>query len=151
VSYTAALKLGLLGKGSHEVELERMIPGDHAGIATVRRNAPPLDAPAVPPEGAAPMLEDRFTQQSDASSVPRQPAAGFYVQLGSYSRADKAAEARSKLLASGVLDLIEVVQAGAVHRLFGGPFGNREDALAAARSLPAALGIKPIVVRRGAD
>ncbi|MDB5907448.1 MAG: septal ring lytic transglycosylase RlpA family lipoprotein [Massilia sp.] len=151
VSYTAALKLGLLGKGSHEVELERMIPGDHAGIATVRRNAPPLDAPAVPPEGAAPMLEDRFTKASDASSGPRQPAPGFYVQLGSYSRADKAAEARSKLLASGVLDLIEVVQAGAVHRLFGGPFGNREDALAAARSLPAALGIKPIVVRRGAD
>lgn len=151
VSYTAALKLGLLGKGSREVELERMIPGDDAGIATLRRNAPQPDFPAPPQEIAALMLEDRFAQDSDARSEPRQLAAGFYLQLGSYSRADKAAEGRSKLLASGVVELIEVVKSGAVHRLFSGPFDSREAALAAARALPAALGIKPIVVRRGAD
>jgi rare lipoprotein A len=55
------------------------------------------------------------------------------------------------VLASGVLELVEVVQAGALHRLYGGPFDSRADALAALRALPAALGIKPIVVRRGAD
>jgi len=48
VSYTAALKLGLLGKGSHEVELERLIPGQPARGATVRPNAPPQEAPAAP-------------------------------------------------------------------------------------------------------
>ena len=41
VSYTAALKLGLLGKGSHEVELERLLPGDPVRVAAV---APPVDA-----------------------------------------------------------------------------------------------------------
>jgi rare lipoprotein A len=157
VSYTAALKLGLLAKGSHEVEVERLIPGDPAR-ATARRNAALRDAVPAAPEVAAPVLEDRVTQTSEAraepardSVQPQQPASAFYLQLGAYGRADKAAEARGKLLASGVLELVEVVQAGVVHRLYGGPFGSREDALAAGRALPAALGIKPIVVRRGAD
>jgi len=47
--------------------------------------------------------------------------------------------------------VVEVVRAGLVHRLYGGPFASRDEALAAARALPAALAIKPIVVRRGAD
>jgi rare lipoprotein A len=99
------------------------------------------------------MLEGRTGEPAEARAGPAPAAApaGFYLQLGAYSRADKAAEARGTLLATGVVELIEVVQAGLVHRLYGGPFGSREDALAAARTLPAALGIKPIVVRRSAD
>jgi rare lipoprotein A len=130
VSYTAALKLGLLGKGSHTVELERLLPGDPARAA-VRRNAPLAEAQAGAP-------------------APRHPA-GYYLQLGAYSHADRAADMRALLLASGVVELVEVMQAGLVHRLYGGPFGSRDDALAAARALPASLGIKPIVVRRSAD
>jgi rare lipoprotein A len=153
VSYTAALKLGLLGKGSHAVELERLFPGDPEQRATARRNAPlPDDTAAVAPAAAdiaALMLEGRTGEPAEARAGPA--PAGFYLQLGAYSRADKAADARGKLLATGVVELIEVVQAGLVHRLYGGPFGSREDALAAARTLPAALGIKPIVVRRSAD
>jgi len=45
VSYTAALKLGLLGKGSHEVEIERLFPGDPivppAQIAAARNRRRP--------------------------------------------------------------------------------------------------------------
>jgi rare lipoprotein A len=155
VSYTAALKLGLLGKGSHEVEIERVMAGDPAP-AGARRSAqladPPAPAAPAAPEVAALMLEDRVAQTAEALAAPApQPAAGFYLQLGAYSRADKAAEVRASVLASGVLELVEVVQAGAQHRLYGGPFDSRGDALAALRALPAALGIKPIVVRRGAD
>ena len=42
VSYTAALKLGLLGKGSHEVEIERLFPDDPSRLATLRRAATSL-------------------------------------------------------------------------------------------------------------
>jgi rare lipoprotein A len=156
VSYTAALKLGLLGKGSHEVELERLIPGDTARIAAARRSAPPAAAAPAAPEVAALMLEGRVTQTSEAraepaadSAQPEQPRSGFYLQLGAYSRADKAAEVRARLLESGLVEMVDVVLAGSLHRLFGGPFDSREAALKAARALPA-LGIKPIVVRRGA-
>jgi len=169
VSYTAALKLGLLGKGSHEVELERLFPGDEVRLAAERRAATsaaqavaPVRAAKVldaPPEIAALMLEDRM--QSDSAAVTQAlpavaaaTAAGkasgqFYLQLGSYSRADKAQE-MGRLLADAGLSLgeIEVVPSGAVNRLYGGPFESRAAAQEAARGLPAGLGIKPIVVKR---
>ena len=160
VSYTAALKLGLLGKGSNEVELERLVPGQPARSVDANRSAPVPVADA--PELAALMLEERMTLQSEAraqlattaaaAEPPRKSAAdGFYLQLGAYSRADRAAEVRARVLATGAVDIIEVVQSGAVHRLYGGPFGSRDEALKAGRALPPALAIKPIVVRRSAD
>lgn len=142
VSYTAALKLGLLGKGSHEVEIERLLPGD-AGRRIVQ--AAPIE-PVV--------LEERMTQVSEARTEPplvSRPGDGFYLQLGAYSRPEGASDVRAKVLASGAVELVEVVQAGAVRRLYGGPFSSRDEALKAARSLPSSLGIKPIVVRRSAE
>jgi rare lipoprotein A len=150
VSYTAALKLGLLGKGSHEVLLERMLPGEPSRVAT-------KSAGDAPREVAALMLEDRATEQNaaraeaqDSSDQPK-VTPGFYLQLGAYSRQDKAADVRGKVLASGAVQVVDVVKVGAVHRLFGGPFATRAEALKAARTLPSALAIKPIVVRRDGD
>ncbi|WP_308601791.1 septal ring lytic transglycosylase RlpA family protein [Massilia sp. Dwa41.01b] len=40
VSYTAALKLGLLGRGSHEVTVERLFAGDVPRFAGAGRPAP---------------------------------------------------------------------------------------------------------------
>ena len=150
VSYTAALKLGLLGKGSHEVELERLLPGDPVRVAAV---PPPVTVTATLPlqPVVAPMLEERTSAAVDAPAVVTPVAKatdGYYLQLGAYSRPDRAAEVRDKLLVTGVLEMVEVVQSGFVHRLYGGPFTSREAALKVARALPAALVIKPIVVRR---
>jgi rare lipoprotein A len=155
VSYTAALKLGLLGKGSHEVELERLLPGDPVRAAD---SHPKADSAPPAPQIATLMLEDRVTQESEARAepwetgeAPPKPAPGLYLQLGAFSRADKAAEARAKVLASGAVEMVEVVPAGAVYRLYGGPFASRDEAMKAARALPGSLAIKPIVVRRSAD
>jgi rare lipoprotein A len=149
VSYTAALKLGLLGKGSHEVEIERLFPNDPARVATVRREATSqaqaLDATPAPPDLAALMLEDRMT--SDSAAAVKVAPAGFWLQLGAYSRADKAEEMSRRLADTG-LGSLEVAPAGSVHRLYGGPFGTRAEAQQAARALPSELGLKPIVVKR---
>ncbi len=40
LSYTAALKLGLLGKGSHEVEVERLLPDEIARINARKKSDP---------------------------------------------------------------------------------------------------------------
>jgi rare lipoprotein A len=160
VSYTAALKLGLLGKGSHEVELERLFPEDPTRIATLRRQATSkAQALPPPPQIAALMLADRM--QSDSAAVAQvalkkggaragdAKATGFYLQLGAFSKAGKAEEMSERLAGSGLdAATIEVVQAGAVKRLYSGPFESRALALEAARSLPSSLGLKPIVVRR---
>jgi rare lipoprotein A len=170
VSYTAALKLGLLGKGSHEVEIERLFADDPGRLATLRRAATSLaqalsPAPAkaqalnvtpAPPDIAALMLEDRVQSDSAAKVTPPSTlatataaAAGFYLQLGAYSRADKAQEMSRQLADTGVaLGTLEVAPAGSVHRLYGGPFETRAEAQEAAKALPSQLGLKPIVVKR---
>jgi rare lipoprotein A len=151
VSYTAALKLGLLGKGSHQVEVERLFPNDPLQMASERRTLA-SEAQSAPPEIAALMLEDRVRTDSAALAqvVPKLvPRGTFYVQLGAYSRPGTAEAMGERLAAAGVeVGKLEVVKAGTVNRLFGGPFESREDALAAARAVPSSFGLKPIVVKR---
>ena len=151
VSYTAALKLGLLGRGSHKVEVERLFPNDPSRIATLRR-AMTSQAQSAPPEIAALMLEDTVRSDSAAVAqvVPKLVAAGtFYVQLGAYGRAGIAEAMGERLTQTGLaLGRLEVVKVGSLNRLFGGPFESREEAAEAARAVPASFGLKPIVVKR---
>ena len=172
VSYTAALKLGLLGKGSHQVEIERMFPGDQILLASARRAAvseaqalppaapAPAPAPVPAPGIAALMREDRVDMDSAAVARAQAPAKlasaadaaapqpGFYLQLGAYGREGKAEEMSTKLKESGVDLALDIVRSGSVNRLVSGPYATRAMAQDAARALPAGLGLKPIVVRR---
>ena len=160
VSYTAALKLGLLGQGSKQVEIERLFPGDQIHLADARRAAA-SEAQAAPAEIATMMLEDEVALESAAMSspslLPDRPAAkpassgmaaGFYLQLGAYGRDGKAEAMRSTLLDAGVAQNLAVEHAGPVNRLVSGPYDSRAAAQAAARALPLSLGLKPLVVKR---
>ncbi|WP_314443097.1 septal ring lytic transglycosylase RlpA family protein [Massilia timonae] len=158
VSYTAALKLGLLGKGSHEVEIERLFPGDPivppAQIAAARREVASI-AQSAPPEIEALMLEDRIhsdsaalVSQAEPVSAPA-PAGRFFIQLGAYGRAGTAEAMGEKIADAGVeLGKLEVVKVGSLNRLYGGPYASRAEAMEAMRALPSSLGFKPIVVQR---
>jgi len=209
VSYTAALKLGLLSKGSHELKIDRILPDEVDSILAERASAPPrtrltsaqssspvqplvLAPKAVPrtglnaagpayaslaPTAAAPaassapaadiaalMLADRAPSDPVASGallpVSAAPAAaagaaaapvvsGYYLQLGAYSRAENAEAARARIAqATNNFSTLDVVQGGAVLRLFGGPFATRQEATQAAQGLPSSLGLKPIVIQR---
>lgn len=175
VSYTAALKLGLLGKGSHEVEINRLFPGDPSLLASERRAVASAAQEAAPPPAiAALMLEDRVdmdsaavarpqaqapalvkvmvatqADQAAAGTAPAAPSAsGFYLQLGAFGREGKAEEMSEMLRKSGVEQALEVVRSGTINRLYCGPYATRALAQDAARALPASLGLKPIVVRR---
>jgi rare lipoprotein A len=153
VSYTAALKLGLLGKGSHEVQVERLFADDGSRIATARRAAT-SEAQALPsPAIAALMLEDRIEMDNAAMAQPQPaaapaPASGYYLQLGAFGRAGKAEEMSEAVKQAGVSQALQVVTSGSINRLYCGPYDTRAMAQEAARTLPASLGLKPIVVRR---
>lgn len=154
VSYTAALKLGLLGKGSHEVQIERLFPGDPVVkptlVASARREAA-SQAQSAPPEIEALMLEDRVQSDSLAEVAKAAPAVqgGYYIQLGAYGRAGTAEVMGDRLARAGVeVGALEVVKVGNLNRLYGGPFATRADATEAMRALPTGLGLKPIVVQR---
>ena len=191
VSYTAALKLGLLGKGSHELKIERILPEEidrmlatkegvsgtraprlqtssqsgarlssYAGESGKQPSTTPQPlvltpkavsggggaaAPAVA-SAAAPGAKSEIETLMLADSVPA-ATSGFYLQLGAYTRAENAEAVRGKLAGNG-FSTLEVVQSGPVHRLFGGPFASRLEALQAAQGLPSSLSLKPIVVQR---
>ena len=165
VSYTAAVKLGLLQAGSHEVRLERLLPDAGNRLATVRRNAPePQEAP--PPQQGVLQAASEVNQlivenKAEIKSLKAQPdeeavavvapapsAGAFYVQLGAFSRADKAAEIRTRLAGNGWARALDVVSSGALHRVVSGPFDSRAAAQEALRGVPEALGLRPIVVKR---
>ena len=147
---SAALKLGLLGKGSHQVQVDRILAPDPAKVATLRREANAEEASA-PEDITTLMLQDRIALESAALAAPATAvaSAGFYLQLGAYGRASGAEEMRTRLQSAGIdAATLEVAQAGSVFRLFRGPFATRADAQEAARTMPTTLGLKPLVVKR---
>jgi rare lipoprotein A len=141
LSYTAALKLGYLGKGSSELEVERLLPDEIARMAADRKAqlahaeqaAPAPDANAIaqrPQAGtgdadqkavalfAAEQNTQADTAQMQPVSVTATPvssfgtfASGFYLQLGSYSQAVNAEGARSRLMQSWATGLPPVEMA----------------------------------------
>ncbi|MBA5688586.1 septal ring lytic transglycosylase RlpA family protein [Rugamonas apoptosis] len=166
VSYTAALKLGLLGKGSHELQIERILPAEIDRMLAARAagqsaTTPLVLAPkpvttattATAAAAGSPEFESLVQGggQGGATAAGASGAdkGGFYLQLGAYARAENAETVRGRLARlMGNLGSLEVVQGGTVHRLFSGPFATRQAALQAAQALPAAQGLKPIVIQR---
>lgn len=72
VSYTAALKLGLLGKGSHELKIERILPAEIDRMIAAR-NAPQPAAPIglrLETTMAAPAVAARTDAASSPSAAP---------------------------------------------------------------------------------
>ncbi|MBA5636200.1 septal ring lytic transglycosylase RlpA family protein [Duganella sp. LX20W] len=166
VSYTAALKLGLLGKGSHELQIERILPAEIDRMLAARAAGQPATAPLVlspKPVTAATtgttaaagspefetLVQGAGQTGATAGGANSADKGGFYLQLGAFARAENAEAVRSRLARLiGNLGSLEVVQGGTVHRLFSGPFATRQAALQAAQALPVALALKPIVIQR---
>ena len=121
LSYTAALKLGYIGKGSTRVEVERVFPGEK---------------PTVAQETVAPV-------QRAAVATPA--PSGYYVQLGAFSQADNAESLRLRYALEGRGNMA-VVRQGAFYRLMAGPFVSRDSAVQAAEKWSAA-GSRPIIVQ----
>jgi rare lipoprotein A len=160
LSYTAALKLGYLGKGSGELEVERLLPEEIDRIAQRKRETPAtavaepvIAAPPALPPAAASVPEDPFPLELAVSKPVGQitPAAasGFYLQLGAYSQSANAESLRNQLAQkwSAALPPIEVVQSGMLYRLYSGPFTSRNAAVDAAQLVDASQA-RPIIVQR---
>jgi rare lipoprotein A len=171
VSFTAALKLGLLANGSSQLEVSLLMPDEIDQMIAARKNgtAPAVAAAASPAQAspmpkAAPMLASGGAQPEveammlggdgasvEGASVLRTGGAvksGFYLQLGAYTRAEAAEAMRDKLAAAAGGDSYEVVQLGSVYRIYGGPHATRKDAQQASKRIPSALRLKPLVIQR---
>jgi rare lipoprotein A len=148
LSYTAAHKLGLIGKGSGEVEIEQIIPGEN--------DAPPVLAqkPADPPpkpDGAKPEAAkslDQLIAQIPKDDGPLLP--GVYIQLGAFGNPDNAENLRNILgrELEWLSDPIRIVPAGAIQRVQVGPYPDRATAERVAARIVDEMGGKPGFVTR---
>lgn len=174
LSYTAALKLGLL-RGVGIVELERITPQD-IRTGQWRRGdgeAPPpvaVAAPAPPPpaeDKPSPAVVDvagvdnvsgmaalggagAAVAAAPASQDASAAAPGFWVQLGAFRDVEGAAGFRGRVEAEvdWLGPLLAIVKERSLHRLQAGPYASRDEAQAAAQRIRDALQLVPVVVER---
>ena len=149
LSYTAAYKLGLVGNGSGEVEVEAIVPGEPL--------APPPVAVAAARPATNPDL-DRLARRLAREEQPVQAAAdngapalrGVFLQLGAFANADNAENLRNHLLREldWVGEPMRVYPGAGIHRLQLGPYASRSDADRVADRIRNQLGYKPTVVVR---
>ena len=129
LSYVAAQRLGLLGRGSGLVEVEAIIPGSET-----TPNAPTVAAaePVVAP-----------------AAVSAEPG-GIYVQLGAFSAAMNAEAFLRKMRIdlSWMGDSMSVYQKDALYRVHAGPYASRAEANRAAERVQKQLGFKALVLDR---
>jgi rare lipoprotein A len=167
LSYTAALKLGILG-GVTTVELERITyeairtgswrrpTGDTALAAAPQPieggAADPIGdiarrAAAEPPPAAA---GDQAGAAPAVIAAPTPGGRGFWLQLGAFRQRAAATDLQQQLQrqADWLAPLMAIFNERSMHRLQAGPYSSRDDANAAAARLRDLLQLSPVVVER---
>jgi len=154
LSYAAAHKLGIIGPGSGEVTVERILPAE-IRTAQARGNTATASAAALAPVDATPLPASTLTM-TDLSPAPAPALAGaspvpasggVYLQVGAFSQPANAQtlmhRVNSQLDAAAGEPPARVQQTGSLYRVRIGPYADRAAALGAARQVADRTGILP--------
>lgn len=127
LSYAAAHKLRLIGKGSGLVEVEAI-------------DALTYDAKPVQPA----LSLDKSIDSKVASS------GGAFVQVGAFRQKDNADQLRDKITQSGAAQSgsVESWYNDGIHRVRLGPYANRDEAERVAAQLKQSLGLTAIITNQ---
>jgi rare lipoprotein A len=137
LSYTAASKLGYIGKGSTMVEVESLMPGQ------------PL--PDMPPTLIASNKEDAVPAKGAEALLPEfDDARGAWLQLGAFGSRDNAEALKSRLMGElgDMKDKLVVRTSGNLFRVQLGPWADAREARGMADKLGDLLEIKPVLVSK---
>ena len=144
LSFAAATRIGIVQKGSGEVEVEAIIPIETAATAMAAplppvASAPAPASPAVPSTAAAPAMPPA---ESPAPPVAATEG-GFVVQLAAFASNANADNFVARLAPSIASVGVEpkVRQVNGLFRVFVGPYASRDDAKLVADRLRDALGL----------
>lgn len=148
LSYTAAYKLGLIGNGSAEVEVESLAVEGTAPLTVSTVLSVPVKPETASVDMAPPVVVVTETPPSSPPNVPAVAATGkIYLQLGAFKSPQGAesflAKMRSKL---GAIDKsLGLFQKDGLERVHLGPYATPDEARAAGEKLKVHLGFKPYV------
>ena len=145
LSYAAAQRLGLLGRGSGLVDVEAIIPGEDA-LAPVAANTGPEPASVPAPVAVAAPVAGAPVATAAVSAEP----GGIYIQLGAFSTPGNADAFVQKMRMDlgWLADSMDVYKKGRLYRVHAGPYAGREDADRAAQRVQKELGFKALVLDR---
>lgn len=134
LSYTAALKLGLLSKGSGMVEVERVF----ADRDTPTPQTPIEDAQIVAQNNPVP---------SFAEPLPSTPQTGHFLQLGAFSIKESADSLRNKIKQelTWLLEPTQIVNKDGLYRVRLGPYASKTEAMAIADKIKETFNLKPLI------
>lgn len=136
LSYTAAHKLGIIGAGSGEVEVESL--ATDAAVESVALSNPVHTEP-LPPAG----MPVSSTSNSDTVA----PGENIYLQLGAFASRPGAESfverMRSEFEGSG--KQVVMNSRDELTRVHVGPYATAEEARASAQNLETRLGFKPFI------
>ena len=149
LSYTAAHKLGIIGDGSAEVEVESIIPDVSINSLTANTvQSQPLEssAPAAPVT-TLPVTASSVVTPSVAIAAKENSDTGVYLQLGAFESQQNAesflARMRAELGNTG--KQLKLSAKGGMVRVHIGPYGSQSEARSSAESMEGKLGFKPMV------
>ena len=135
LSYAAAHRIGTAAKGSGEVIVEAIIPGEGTLIAAT---------PLPPVVATAPQ---RTVETPQAAAVSTESSGGFSVQLGAFQNNVNAqnflAHVQGQLATAQVEP--KVREAGGLYRVYVGPYPDRDEAKRVADRLTSAFGFATAV------
>jgi len=154
LSYVAAHRLGIIGPGSGEVIVERIMPNEiRAGSWNRGNRATPSQASMVA-EGIEPP-EPRITPQvrmvsSPPSSSSMVQSQQVYLQIGAFRDESNARSLANRAAASMPSQMpVEVDQnSPQIYRVRVGPFANREAAMQAINPVYQSIGVMPSISLR---
>ena len=131
LSYAAAHRIGVAAKGSGEVIVEAILPGERGTVVA---------AAPLPPVVAATPLQPAEAPQ--AAPISAETTGGFAVQLGAFQNFNNAQTFLvhvQGLLATAQVEP-RVRNAGGLYRVYVGPYPDRDEAKRVAERLKSAFG-----------
>ena len=132
LSYAAANRIGTAAKGSGEVIVEAIIPGEGGSVVAVTP-LPPVVAAAASRPADAPQV----------ATISAETAGGFAVQLGAFQNFGNAqtflAHVQTQLASAQVE--AKVREVGGLYRVYVGPYPDRDEARRVADRLTSAFGM----------
>jgi rare lipoprotein A len=132
LSYAAANRIGTAAKGSGEVIVEAIIPGE-GGSVVATTPLPPVAAAAPPRAADVPQV----------AAISAETSGGFAVQLGAFQNFNNAqtflAHVQTQLASAQVE--AKVREVNGLYRVYVGPYSDRDEARRVADRLTSAFGM----------
>ncbi len=145
LTYTAAWKLGYVDRGSAQVRVDAIIPGETPVYAATESKPPVWTQTDNDP--IAVFAKEEREKPAAGTLAAIKTKGGVFLQLGAFSSKENAESFREHLSSNWPEAPLRVLAASGLYRVQSGPYNNPQAASDAAQRLSSQLGIKPFVVK----